>query len=205
MHLIRSILIIEMVLILSGCSHWNGKEKIKTEYLNRRSFEKELVSFTSCSGKGQIISKNPLRGKLYFTFLSNRDSSQVYVKDFLGRRLYSIKVNHEQLFITDHHNNVVLDFNSLVNDYTLDEFLTPAVLQKYLWGETQITILKENRNLELNKLNGSLKFISKKAKEDGLFDTVIINLKDPKIELSIEILNREFFEHPQFISTEIIN
>jgi len=38
-----------------------------------------------------------------------------------------------------------------------------------------------------------------------LLDTVIINLKEPKIELSIEILNREFIEFPQFIPTEIIN
>tara|TARA_Y100000590_G_C15684865_1_gene1001199 strand:- start:588 stop:1172 length:585 start_codon:yes stop_codon:yes gene_type:complete len=194
-----------MVLVISSCSHWNGKEKIKTEYTNRYSFEKELVSFTSCSGKGQIISKNPLRGKLYFTFLSNRDSSQVYVKDFLGRRLYSIKGNNEQIFITDHHNNIVHDFNNLVNTYTLDKILTPVVLQKYLWGETQITIPTENGRSESNKLNGSLIFISKKAKKDGLLDTVIINLNEPKIELSIEILNREFFEFTQFIPTELIN
>ena len=205
MQLIKSIIIIKMVLVISSCSHWNGKEKIKTEYLNRRSFEKELVTFTSCSGKGQIISKNPLKGKLYFTFQSSRDSSQVYIKDFLGRRLYSIKGNNEQIFITDHHNNIVHDFNNLVDTYTLDKIFTPAVLQKYLWGEKQITIPIENGRSESNKLNGSLKFISKKEKEDGLLDTVIINLNEPKIELSIEILNREFIESPQFISTEIIN
>ena len=119
--------------------------------------------------------------------------------------MYSIKGNSEQIFITDHHNNIVHDFNNLVNAYTLDNILTPAVLQKYLWGETQITIPTENGSSESNKLNGSLKFISKKEKEDGLLDTVIINLKEPKIELSIEILNREFIEFPQFIPTEIIN
>jgi len=194
-----------MGLIISSCSQWIRKEKIQTIYPNRQRIEKEFHSFLSCSGKGQIISSNPLKGKLYFTFSSDRDSSQVYIKDFLGRRFFSVKGNDKQIFITNHQDNIVHDFNNLVKKYSLNEVITPAILQKYLWGEVPNPIPIENEKSGLNNLNGSINFLSKKSKEDGLIDIVSINFNGSEIELYIEILNREFFETPQFIHTELNN
>ena len=194
-----------MGLIISSCSQWIRKEKIQTIYPNRQRIEKEFHSFLSCSGKGQIISSNPLKGKLYFTFSSDRDSSQVYIKDFLGRRFFSVKGNDKQIFITNHQDNIVHDFNNLVKKYSLNEVITPAILQQYLWGEVPNPIPIENEKSGLNNLNGSINFLSKKSKEDGLIDIVSINFNGSEIELYIEILNREFFETPQFIHTELNN
>ena len=126
-------------IIISGCSSWIQREKY--QIVHNRDYENTVdnILITHCVGKGKISSANPLRGKLYFSFTSTRDSSQVHIKDILGRKLYSIKGNKKEIFIINHQNNNKYDLNNLIQYYSLSDVVTPVVFQNYLWGNISVS------------------------------------------------------------------
>lgn len=192
-------------MIISGCSSWIQKEKSQIVHTMDYDNIVNNISITHCVGKGQISSANPLKGKLYFSFTSTRDSSQIYIKDFLGRRLYSIRGNTQEILIINHQDDIKHDLNNLIQYYSLSDVVTPDVLQNYLWGEISISDIKSKDESNLEIEDGSIFFSVNKSTEDRLIDTVKINLDEPKIDLTIEIIEREFYEVPHFYQTELNN
>jgi hypothetical protein len=83
--------------------------------------------------------------------------------------------------------------------------VTPIVLQNYLWGKISISDiqLKDESGFKIG--DGSIFFSSNKFQKNRLVDTVKINLDEPKIDLTIEIIEREFYEDPLFYQTELNN
>ncbi len=192
-------------IIISGCSSWIQREK--SQIVHTRAYDNtvENILITRCIGKGQISSKNPLKGKLYFSFTSTRDSSHIYIKDFLGRRLYSIKENTQEISIINYQNNNIHDLNNLIQYYSLSDVVTPMVLQNYLWGKITISDMQLKDESGINIRNGSIFFSNNQSQENKLVDTVQIKLNDPKIDLTIEIIQRAFYDDPPFYQTELHN
>ena len=192
-------------IIISGCSSRIQREKSQIVHTRDNDNTVDNILITRCIGKGQISSTNPLKGKLYFSFTSTRDSSHIYIKDFLGRRLYSIKENTQDISIINHQNNNKHDLNNLIQYYSLSDVVTPIVLQNYLWGKISISDIQSKDESGFKIGDGSIFFSSNKSQENRLVDTVKINLDEPKIDLTIEIIEREFYEDPLFYQTELNN
>ena len=83
--------------------------------------------------------------------------------------------------------------------------VTPDVLQKYLWGIIPISDTNSAIESNLKIEDGSILFSANKFPENNLIDTVIISLNTPKIDLKIEIIEREFHEDPHFYQTKLNN
>ena len=192
-------------MIISGCSSWIQREK--SQIVHTRDYDNtvENILITRCIGKGQISSTNPLKGKLYFSFTSTRDSSHIYIKDFLGRRLYSIQGNTQEIFIINHQNDTKHDLDNLIQYYSISDVVTPDILQNYLWGEIAISDIKSKDVSGLKVEKGSIFFSANKSPEDRLIDTVKIDLDEPKIDLTIVIIEREFYEDSHLYKTDMNN
>ena len=192
-------------MIISGCSSWIQKEKSQIVHTMDYDNIVNNISITHCVGKGQISSANPLKGKLYFSFTSTRDSSQIHIKDFLGRRLYSIRGNTQEILIINHQDDIKHDLNNLIQYYSLSDVVTPDVLQNYLWGEISISDIKSKDVSGLKVEKGSIFFSANKSPEDRLIDTIKIDLDEPKIDLTIVIIEREFYEDSHLYKTDMNN
>ena len=192
-------------MIISGCSSWIQREGYQKVHIRDHDNTIDNISITRCIGKGQISSLNPLKGKLYFSFTSTRDSSQVHIKDILGRRVYSIKGNTHEISIINHQNSNKYDLDNLIQYYSLSDVVTPMVLQNYLWGKISISDIQLKDESGINIRNGSIFFYNNQSQENRLVDTVQIKLNDPNIDLTIEIIEREFYEDPLFYQTELNN
>ena len=192
-------------MIISGCSSWIQREGYQKVHIRDHDNTIDNISITRCMGKGQIFSVNPLKGKLYFSFTSTRDSSQVHIKDFLGRRLYSIKGNTHGITIINHQNSNKHDLDNLIQYYSLSDVVTPMVLQNYLWGKITITDIQLKDESGINIRNGSIFFSNNQSQENRLVDTVQIKLNDPNIDLTIEIIEREFYEDIPFYKNGLNN
>ena len=83
--------------------------------------------------------------------------------------------------------------------------VTPIVLQNYLWGKISIYDIQSKDESGFKIVDGSIFFSSNKSQENRLVDTVKINLDEPKIDLTIEIIERKFYEDPLFYQTELNN
>ena len=193
MHLNNHSIILCIGIIISGCSSWIQREGYQKVHIRDYDNTIDNILITRCMGKGQISSKNPLKGKLYFSFTSTRDSSQVYIKDFLGRRLYSIKGNTQEFSIINHQNSNKHDLDNLIQYYSLSDVVTPMVLQNYLWGKISISDIQLKDESGVNIRNGSIFFSNNQSQGNRLVDTVQINLNDPNINLTIKIIERQFF------------
>ncbi|MEC7926615.1 MAG: hypothetical protein VX767_00090 [Candidatus Neomarinimicrobiota bacterium] len=199
------IIILCIGMIISGCSSWIQKEKSQIVHTLGYNNIEDNISITGCVGKGQISSTNPLKGKLYFSFSSTRDSLQIQIKDFLGRRLYSIQGNTQEIFIINHQNDTKHDLDNLIQYYSISDVVTPDILQNYLWGEIAISDIKSKDVSGLKVENGSIFFSANKSPEDRLIDTVKIDLDEPKIDLTIVIIEREFYEDSHLYKTDMNN
>jgi|TARA_Y100000031_G_C8168329_1_gene360479 hypothetical protein len=199
------VIIFGIGMIFSGCSTWLQKERSKIVHLSDYNNIIDNYSITHCFGKGQISSSNPLKGKLYFSFTSTRDSSNIHIKDFLGRRLYSVQGNNKKVSVINHQDNIIHDLNNLIQHYSLSDVVTPEVLRNYLWGEIPISKINSQNQSGLKIEDGSISFFANKSPEDKLIDTIKINLDEPKIDLTIEIIEREFNEDPYFYKPALNN
>ena len=205
MHLNNHSIILCVGMIISGCSSWIQREGYQKVHIRDHDNTIDNISITRCMGKGQISSLNPLKGKLYFSFISTRDSSQVHIKDFLGRRVYSIKGDTHEISIINHQNSNKYDLDNLIQYYSLSDVVTPMVLQNYLWGKITISDIQLKDESGINIRNGSIFFSNNQSQENRLVDTVQIKLNDPKIDLTIEIIEREFYEDILFYQNELNN
>ena len=205
MHLNNHSIILCVGMIISGCSSWIQREGYQKVHIGDHDNTIDNISITRCMGKGQISSLNPLKGKLYFSFISTRDSSQVHIKDFLGRRVYSIKGNTHEISIINHQNSNKYDLDNLIQYYSLSNVVTPMVLQNYLWGKITISDIQLKDESGVNIRNGSISFSNNQSQENRLVDTVQIKLNDPKIDLTIEIIERKFYEDILFYKNELNN
>ena len=205
MHLNNHSIILCVGMTISGCSSWIQREGYQKVHIRDHDNTTDNISITRCMGKGKISSVNPLKGKLYFSFISTRDSSQVHIKDFLGRRLYSIKGNTHRISIINHQNSNKHDLDNLIQYYSLSNVVTPMVLQNYLWGKITISDIQLKDESGVNIRNGSISFSNNQSQENRLVDTVQIKLNDPKIDLTIEIIERKFYEDILFYKNELNN
>jgi hypothetical protein len=152
-----------------------------------------FTSFSHCIGKGHIASVKPIKGKLYFTFTSTQDSSIIYIKDFLGRKLYSVSGNQSEVQMVNLRTHEIHDVDDLTTHYSIRTFFTADLLHKILWGESSKISEAIGENPFMDDSDGTILFRSQNLSENDLIDFITIKLAEPKIELTIQIVEREFY------------
>ena len=61
------------------------------------SYEEYLVAYNSCTGKGVINSDGSLKGKLPFSFRSQRDSTFLEFSDIIGRKALFVWITNNSI------------------------------------------------------------------------------------------------------------
>ena len=83
--------------------------------LSKISYPDLIDNYSSCEGKGFIVSKGEMHGKLFFSFKSQRDSTFIDFSDFLGRKTILMWVTPEKITVRDLINNKYYSYNQVVN------------------------------------------------------------------------------------------
>ena len=66
-------------------------------FIPSNSYEEYLVAYNSCTGKGVINSEGLLRGKLPFSFRSQRDSTFLEFSDIIGRKALFVWITNNSI------------------------------------------------------------------------------------------------------------
>ena len=62
-----------------------------------KSYEEYIVAYNSCTGKGVINSDGSLKGKLPFSFRSQRDSTFLEFSDIIGRKALFVWITNNSI------------------------------------------------------------------------------------------------------------
>ena len=107
-------------------------------------------------GKGIIDSKGEMRGKLYFSFKSQRDSTFIEFSDILGRKTLLMWVSPKKITVRDLINNKYYSYNQVVKFFPFLKVLDTQNITEVVWGaepdyKKYLKKYKKemNRNIEL--------------------------------------------------------
>ena len=124
--------------------------------LSKKSYVELLNNHNSCTGKGIIDSRGEMKGKLYFSFKSQRDSTFIEFSDLLGRKTLLMWVSPKKITVRDLINNTYYSYNQVVKFFPFLNVLDTQNITEVVWGsvpdykKSLKKYKKEmNRNIEL--------------------------------------------------------
>ena len=124
--------------------------------LSKKSYSELLNNHNSCTGKGIIDSRGEMKGKLYFSFKSQRDSTFIEFSDLLGRKTLLMWVSPKKITVRDLINNTYYSYNQVVKFFPFLNVLDTQNITEVVWGsvpdykKSLKKYKKEmNRNIEL--------------------------------------------------------
>lgn len=91
-------------------------------------------NYKSCEGKGFVVSKGEIHGKLFFSFKSQRDSTFIDFSDFLGRKTILMWIAPEKITVRDLINNKYYSYDQVVNIFPFLSVLDTQNITEVVWG-----------------------------------------------------------------------
>ncbi len=85
-------------------------------------------------GKGFIDSKGEIKGKLHFSFKSQRDSTFIEFSDILGRKTLLMWVSPKKITVRDLINNKYYSYNEIVKFFPFLKVLDTQNITEVVWG-----------------------------------------------------------------------
>ena len=99
-----------------------------------KSYEEYLVAYNSCSGKGVINSEGSLKGKLPFSFRSQRDSTFLEFSDIIGRKALFIWITNNSITARNLIDNKQYKYDEVTELLPILKVLEPKDITKIIWG-----------------------------------------------------------------------
>ena len=147
--------------------------------LSKKSYFELLNNYNSCMGKGIIDSKGEMRGKLYFSFKSQRDSTFIEFSDILGRKTLLMWVSPKKITVRDLINNKYYSYNQVVKFFPFLKVLDTQNITEVVWGaEPDYKKSLKKYKKEMNR-NIELKF-SRKHLTNEKYALSTLHYKDQK-------------------------
>ena len=75
-----------------------------------------------------------MKGKLYFSFKSQRDSTFIEFSDLLGRKTLLMWVSPKKITVRDLINNTYYSYNQVVNFFPFLNVLDTQNITEVVWG-----------------------------------------------------------------------
>tara|TARA_B100000242_G_scaffold167300_1_gene119505 strand:+ start:246 stop:755 length:510 start_codon:yes stop_codon:yes gene_type:complete len=97
-----------------------------------------INNYNSCEGKGFIVSKGEIHGKLYFSFKSQRDSTFIDFSDFLGRKTILMWVSPGKITVRDLINNKYYSYDQVINYFPFLRVLDTQNISEVVWGSKPV-------------------------------------------------------------------
>ena len=120
--------------VFLGCVNLE-KKPIKNQLLFKEvSYESILKKYKSCTGKGEVYSKNIFPGVLKFEFVSQNDSSFLEFRDIIGRRVLLVLIDQEYVSAWNVLENKRYSKSQILNLYPPLYLVELIEITKFLWG-----------------------------------------------------------------------
>ena len=98
------------------------------------SYEEYLVAYNSCTGKGVINSDGSLKGKLPFSFRSQRDSTFLEFSDIIGRKALFVWITNNSITARNLIDNKQYNYDEVTELLPILKVLEPKDITKIIWG-----------------------------------------------------------------------
>ena len=99
-----------------------------------KSYAEYLVAYNSCTGKGVINSEGSLKGKLPFSFRSQRDSTFLEFSDIIGRKALFVWITNNSITARNLIDNKQYKYDEVTELLPILKVLEPKDITKIIWG-----------------------------------------------------------------------
>ncbi len=99
-----------------------------------KSYEEYIVAYNSCTGKGVINSDGSLKGKLPFSFRSQRDSTFLEFSDIIGRKALFVWITNNSITARNLIDNKQYNYDEVTELLPILKVLEPRDITKIIWG-----------------------------------------------------------------------
>ena len=99
-----------------------------------KSYEEYIVAYNSCTGKGVINSDGSLKGKLPFSFRSQRDSTFLEFSDIIGRKALFVWITNNSITARNLIDNKQYNYDEVTELLPIMKVLEPRDITKIIWG-----------------------------------------------------------------------
>ena len=150
------------------------------------SYEEYLVAYNSCTGKGVINSDGSLKGKLPFSFRSQRDSTFLEFSDIIGRKALFVWITNNSITARNLIDNKQYNYDEVTELLPILKVLEPKDITKIIWG-VQPEYKERFKNISQSvKNNISLDF-ERQNTDDERQALVSVSFHDKNFNNSIDI------------------
>ena len=178
-----------LLIILSSCA---GPKKDILFLNSKPNYQDIILNYSSCSGKGKIISNGKFSGVLSFSFKSQKDSTFLQFTDPLGRKVLLMWITEDSFRARDLMLNEQYNSNQLEKFFPLLKIMKPNDLTKFLWVGQPMYNNKDKKNPAAISENIKIDFSTDKNKSHEMVYNIVDfydNYTGQKIK--IEIKNRK--------------
>ena len=172
-----------------------------TSYGKDKAFSyPDLSKKTYCRGKGYVVSRGNINGRLSFTFTSTKESTYIEFRDLIGRKTLFLTLSKNTINAWDIRNNRSYDQESLVISFPFFELIKPNDLINFLWGKMPKTFT-DSDNILNNKINnGQIQFSSQQTENGILINSVSFNFEEENEAIDLFVESRDFdLQYPHLI------
>ena len=117
--------------LLLGCT---GTVNNVFNFTPSKSYEEYLIVYNSCTGKGVINSEGSLKGKLPFSFRSQRDSTFLEFSDIIGRKALFVWITNNSITARNLIDNKQYKYDEVTELLPILKVLEPKDITKIIWG-----------------------------------------------------------------------
>ena len=166
--------------------------------LPQKSYSEYLEEYSSCTGKGTLLSKGALKGKLSFSFRSQRDSTFLEFNDPIGRKAILVWITPNSITARNLIENKHYSYDEVIEILPMLKVLEPNDVTQIIWGvepdyknkfKKFESSFKNNIVLDFHRQN--LKNESQSLVGIDYYDKSLKNSMN--IEIKVRNRNSEFF------------
>ena len=164
-----------------------------------KSYEEYLVAYNSRTGKGVLHSEGSLKGKLPFSFRSQRDSTFLEFSDIIGRKALFVWITNNSITARNLIDNKQYKYDEVTELLPILKVLEPKDITKVIWG------VQPDYNEKFKNISQSVKnSISLDFKRDNFNNErqallgISFQDKNSKSSIDIDIISRK--RHAKFIN-----
>ena len=181
---------------LLGCT---GTVNNVFNFTPSKSYEEYLVAYNSCTGKGVLNSEGSLKGKLPFSFRSQRDSTFFEFSDLIGRKVLFVWITNNSITARNLIDNKQYKYDEVTELLPILNVLKPKDITKVIWG-VQPDYNEEFKNISQTVKNSiSLDFKREDiSNERQALVGISFQDKNSKNYIDIDIISRK--RHAKFIN-----
>jgi len=157
----------------------------------QKSYSEYVQKYNSCTGKGMIDSNGPLKGKLSFTFKSQRDSTFFQFGDAIGRKALLMWITPGTVTARNLIENKQYDYDEIMEFLPFLKIMEPNDITEFIWGaepsfkeKFKLVDRSIKKNIEINFRSEKLNDENREVVEAKFSD------KESKQIVSINVKNR---------------